>query len=57
MSVLHIVLLILALLLAAIAAFVASRPDPILRYGLPLLAASLAVYFLDALLVALKVYT
>ena len=48
---------ILALLLAAIAAFVASRPDPILRYGLPLLAASLAVYFLDALLVALKVYT
>jgi hypothetical protein len=56
MNPLHIVLLILAFLLAAGAAFVASRPDPIVRYGLVLLAAGIAVWFLDLVLTAARVY-
>jgi hypothetical protein len=56
MNPLHIVLLILAFLLAAGAAFVASRPDPIVRYGLVLLSAAVAVWFLDLVLQAAKVY-
>ena len=56
MSPLHTMLLILAFLLAGGAAFVASRPDPIVRYGLVLLSAGVAVYFLDAVLVATRVY-
>jgi hypothetical protein len=56
MNPLHIVLLILAFLLAAGAAFVASRPDPIVRYGLVLLAAAIAVWFLDLVLIAARVY-
>jgi hypothetical protein len=57
MNALHIVLLILALLLAVGAAFLASRPDPVVRYGLPLLASAVAVFLLDQLLFALRVYT
>lgn len=56
MYTLHIILLILAFLLAAGAAFVAGRPDPIRRYGLVLLAAGIAVYFFDLVLVAARVY-
>jgi hypothetical protein len=56
MNPLHVVLLILAFLLAAGAAFMASRPDPMVRYGLVLLAAGIAVYFLDLVLVAARVY-
>lgn len=56
MNALHIVLLILALLLLAGAAFVTSRPDPVVRYGLPLLAGGLAVWVLDVLLTALRVF-
>jgi len=56
MNPLHVVLLILAFLLAAGAAFVASRPHPVATYGLVLLSAGVAVYFLDAVLVATRVY-
>jgi hypothetical protein len=56
MNALHVVLLILAVLLAAGSAFVASRPDPVVRYGLVLLAAAIAVWLLDVLLTALRVY-
>jgi hypothetical protein len=53
---LHIILLILAFLLAVGAAAVASRPHPIRHYGLPLLAGAVAVYFFDLVLVAARVY-
>lgn len=56
MNALHVVLLILAFLLAVGATFLASRADPVVRYGLPLLAAAIAVWFLDLLLTALRVY-
>ena len=56
MNPLHVVLLILAFLLAAGAAFVASRPDPIVRYGVVLLSAAVAVWLLDLVLVAARVY-
>jgi hypothetical protein len=54
---LHIILTILAFLLAVGAAAVASRPNPVAHYGLPLLAAAIAVYFFDLVLVAAQVYS
>jgi hypothetical protein len=56
MNAFHVALLILSFLLAAGAAFISSRPDPIARYGRPLLAAGVAVFFLDLILVAARVY-
>jgi hypothetical protein len=56
MNPLHIVLLIAAFLLAAGASFVASRPEPVARYALVLLSAGIAVWFLDLVLVAARVY-
>lgn len=57
MYTLHIILTILAFLLAVGAAAVASRPNPVAHYGLPLLAAAIAVYFFDLVLVAAQVYS
>jgi hypothetical protein len=56
MNPLHVVLLILAFLLAVGAAFLASRADPISRYGVVLLAAAAAVWLFDLVLVAARVY-
>ena len=52
----HVILLILAFLLAVGAAITASRPDPIRRYGLTLLSAAVAVWLFDLVLVAARVY-
>jgi hypothetical protein len=56
MNGLHVAILILALLMALGSAFVATRPDPVSRYGLPLLALALAVFLLDLVFVAARVY-
>lgn len=57
MNALHIVLLILALLLAAGATGCGFSAQPINRYAVPLLCAAVTVWFLDLLLIGLRVYT
>ena len=56
MNGLHVALLILALLILVAAAGTAASAQPISRYGVALIALGLAVYLLDLVLVAARVY-